>query len=614
MLLTRHKYLQFHIILVAFILNTNCMAQSLSFTNVSIEAGIDYTHDFTAIMPPMTFVIGGGSATGDIDNNGYLDLFFTLGDEQNGVMMHNNGDGTFTELEGFTGDNQFPFYGSGPLFFDYNQDEFIDLIIGNHFNKPPVIFVNNGDLTFSKMVRPEFESLNFENTFTITSMDYNMDGFQDLFMSHWLENFEENHFWKNNGDGSFSNVDSLLGFYNPFINLENFHATNFSDINGDGWPDLLAASDFGTSQIWINKEGQKFELDTLNTLTDENGMGSTVADFDNDGDMDWYMTNIYDDDGVSEGNWGVTGNKLYVNDGNGVFTEEAELRGVQNTDWGWGTSFSDFDNDGYLDLIATNGWPYNNDQFIRDHTRVFLSQESEYFVDITESTGLLDSLQGRGLSAFDYDLDGDLDVFITNINGALSLWRNNLSNDNNYLTVTLTEPEVNRMALGAKITAYTGDHTQLREIRCGSNYTSQDPMNAHFGLGTADIIDSLIVKWQDGSIQSYFDVAVNQQLDITKLIVSTTSLENGQASANLYPNPSSADITIEFDSPLILSNPICEIINANGQIVDRLTKTLRDDKYLSFSYSPTQKLASGTYFALLTNEGNKIICLSFVLY
>ena len=332
---------------------------------------MDYTHSFSITAPPMTFIIGGGSATGDIDNDGYLDLFIILGEKQNGVMMHNNGDGTFSELEDFVGNNTFPYYGSGPLFFDYNQDEYIDLIIGSHFGKPPIIFVNNSDLTFTKIERPEFESLNFENTFTITSMDYNMDGYQDLFMSHWLENFEENHFWKNNGDGSFSNVDSLLGFYNPFINLENFHATNFSDINGDDWPDLLAASDFGTSQIWINKGGKKFELDTLNTLTDENGMGSTVADFDNDGDMDWYMTNIYDDDGVSEGNWGITGNKLYVNDGNGVFTEEAELRGVQNSDWGWGTSFSDFDNDGYLDLIATNGWPYNNNQFILITTFVF---------------------------------------------------------------------------------------------------------------------------------------------------------------------------------------------------------------------------------------------------
>ena len=562
----------------------------------------------------MTFIIGGGSATGDIDNDGYLDLFFTLGDEQNGVMMHNNGDGTFSELEDFVGNNTFPYYGSGPLFFDYNQDEYIDLIIGSHFGKPPIIFVNNSDLTFTKIERPEFEALNFENTFTITSMDYNMDGYQDLFMSHWLENFEENHFWKNNGDGSFSNVDSLLGFYNPFINLENFHTTNFSDINGDDWPDLLAASDFGTSQIWINKEGKKFELDTLNTLSDENGMGATVADFDNDGDMDWYMTNIYDDDGVSEGNWGITGNKLYVNDGNGVFTEEAELRGVQNSDWGWGTSFSDFDNDGYLDLIATNGWPYNNNQFIRDHTRVFLSQESEYFVDITETTGLLDSLQGRGLSVFDYDLDGDLDVFITNINGAVSLWRNDLSNDNNYLTITLTEPEINRMALGAKITSYTENQTQLREIRCGSNYTSQDPMNAHFGLGSAVIIDSLIVRWQDGSVQSYYDVDVNQKLDITKLIVSTNFLEIKHTEATLYPNPSSSDINIDFESTLFLSNPFCEIINANGQLIDRLTESLRDDKNLSFSYSPYPKLSSGTYFALLTNEGNKVVSLSFVIH
>jgi len=358
------------------ILTYGIFAQGLYFTNVSEQAGLDYTHAFTVDAPPMTFIIGGGSATGDIDNDGYMDLFFALGDEQNGALMHNQGDGTFVELEGFTGDNAFPFYGSGPLFFDYNQDEYIDLIIGSHFSKAPVIFVNNGDLTFTKTILPEFETLNFENTFTITSMDYNLDGYQDLFMSHWLEVFKEDHFWRNNGDGTFTNVDSLLGFYNPYQSAEYFHATNFSDINGDGFPDLLAASDFETSQIWINDEGRGFVLDTINVLNDENGMGSTVADFDNDGDMDWYMTNIYDDDGVIEGNWGTGGNRLYVNDGTGIFTEEAAERGVDNTDWGWGTSFSDLDNDGYLDLLATNGWPNNNEQFVNDHTRVFLSQET----------------------------------------------------------------------------------------------------------------------------------------------------------------------------------------------------------------------------------------------
>jgi len=507
-------------ILFSILLPYDSVGQQLTFTNVSEVAGLDYTHNFSVSNPPMQFIIGGGSATGDIDNDGYLDLFFTLGNEQEGVMMHNQGDGTFEELNGFVGDNAFPFFGSGPLFFDYNQDEFIDLIIGSHFNNPPVIFVNNGDLTFTKIMPPEFEVLNFDNTFTITSMDYNLDGYQDLFFSHWLEEFKENHFWRNNGDGSFTNVDSLLRFYNPYFGVEYFHATNFSDINGDGFPDLLASSDFETSQIWFNKEGRRFELDTINILNDENGMGGTVGDFDNDGDMDWYMTNIYDDDGVIEGNWGTTGNKLYVNDGNGIFTEKANELGVDNTDWGWATSFSDFDNDGYLDLIATNGWPNNNEQFVLDPTKIFLSESADTFIDVTVQVGLLDSLQGRGLSAFDYDLDGDLDVFITNINGAVSLWRNNLVSDHNFLSVTLTEPEVNRMALGAKITIYTGDHTQLREIRCGSNYTSQDPMNAHFGLGTAQVVDSLSIRWQDGSLQTYYDVEVNQHMQITKLNVS----------------------------------------------------------------------------------------------
>lgn len=588
--------------------------QSLSFTNVSESAGLDYTHSFTNGTPPMTFIIAGGSATGDIDNDGYLDLFFILGNEQNGVLMHNQGDGTFVELEGFSGANSFPLFGSGPLFFDYNQDEYIDLIIGSHFGDPPVIFVNNGDLSFTKKILPEFESLNFENTFTITSMDYNLDGYQDLFMSHWLEVFKEDHFWKNNGDGTFTNVDSVLGFYNPFNDVENFHATNFSDVNGDGFPDLLACSDFETSQIWWNIDGKKFELDTINVLTDENAMGGTVADFDNDGDMDWYMTNIYDDDGIIEGNWGTTGNKLYINDGTGIFTENAQGLGVDNTDWGWGTSFSDFDNDGFLDIIATNGWPNNNEQFQLDPTKIFLSENADTFIDVTLQVGLLDSLQGRGLSAFDYDLDGDLDVFITNINGAVSLWRNDLQSENHYLNITLTEPEVNRMGLGARINVYTGSHTQVREIRCGSNYTSQDPMNAHFGLGDANVVDSMIVKWQDGSIQRHYNVQSNQHLNLSKLnvAVQSTSIELNQS--KVYPNPSTGMIKIEFEHNNLLSQSTCRIYNGQGLLVDELVSVNILDKFLTFDYFPDGLLPKGTYFAILINEGKQISCLPFMLF
>ena len=587
-------------------------SQNLSFTNVSVESGLDYIHQFSTPTPPMSHIVGGGSATGDIDNDGFLDLFFILGNEQNGVMMHNQGNGTFSEIEGFIGNNEFPFYGSGPLFFDYNQDEYIDLIVGSHFRKPPVIFVNNGNLTFTKTELPEFEILNLKNTLTITSMDYNLDGYQDLFMSHWLEEFEADHIWKNNGDGSYTNVDSLLRFYNPYDTPDYIHATNFTDINGDGFPDLLASSDFGTSQIWINKEGQYFELDTINILTDENGMGGTVADFDNDGDMDWYTTNIYDDDGIIEGNWGTTGNKLYVNNGTGIFTQEATEKGVQNTDWGWGTSFSDFDNDGYLDIIATNGWPNNNDQFVNDHTKLFLSQDAEYFTEVSEQIGMLDSLQGRGLSVFDYDLDGDLDVFITNMNGAVSLWRNNLENENSYLNITLTEPEINRMALGAKVTVHTEELQQIREIRCGSNYTSQDPMNAHFGLGLSEKVDSILIQWQDGSEQKQYDVAVNQHMNIKKLSVGVTDKNRENRESKLFPNPSSGNVSIQFENRNDIQQPFCIIVNNQGQQIEKIDKYDLNNGYITFEYNTNNSLTPGIYYAQLVNGYMKVSSISFV--
>lgn len=600
------------ICIILTVVSTCIYGQQMTITDYSLESGLDYEHRFNTSIPPMSFVIAGGSATADIDNDGFLDLFFTLGDGGAGVLMLNDGLGGFVDITQSSGMDDVPGLPSGPLFFDYNQDEYIDLVIGSMIGDPPEIFTNNGDLTFDKVLLPEFDVLDGTNTFTITSMDYNMDGLQDLFFSHWLQPFKENHIWKNNGDGTFTNMDATLGFYQPFDKQEFFHAVNFSDINGDRYPDMLASSDFGTSQIWLNQDGKAFVLDTINVLTDENGMGGSVADFDNDGDMDWFVSSIYDADGIAEGNWGLSGNKLYINDGNGIFSEEAFDRGVANADWGWGSSFADLNNDGYLDIAVTNGWPMGDEQFVFDKTRIFLSNAGESFTEISEQVGLVDTLQGRGLSCLDYDRDGDLDIFITNINGPVKLWKNDLQSSNNYLSVHLKEPYNNPFAIGAVVKCHTGDRTQTREIRCGSNYTSQDPFDLHFGIGSYDQIDSLVVIWQDGSIQKQYNVSPNQNLIIEKIDVSSLDPIINSIEAIAYPNPATSAVSIRLPN-LYHGQAKCAIVNDRGQVVSKLLPTEQNEEYVTFTLLDADNLSSGIYFARLLYNEELISSVSFII-
>ena len=195
------------------------------------------------------------------------------------------------------------------------------------------------------------------DTFGSAFGDVDQDGDLDLVTAQWtLEFIDGNRLFLNNGSLFFDHTivgevytapGSTLGFAPALV-----------DLDGDRHPELVVAADFSTSVYHANDgDGTFTRLVGNGTCSDENGMGSTLADFDNDGDLDWFVTSIFDDDGVAEGNWGITGNRLYRNEGNHQFTDVTDLAGVREGFWGWGTGFSDFNHDGLLDLAMTNGFP-----------------------------------------------------------------------------------------------------------------------------------------------------------------------------------------------------------------------------------------------------------------
>ena len=356
--------------------------------------------------------------------------------------------------------------------------------------------------------------------------DYDLDGQLDLYVTKWAESIPDNRLFHNEGQGYF--IDATISA--QLLAGDSWQFTpRFSDIDGDGWVDLLVASDFGQTRLYLNQADGTFSDITASASvgTDENGMGATTGDLDNDGDLDWFVTSIYDPDETCEAincGWKYSGNRLYRNDGLALFGDATDFSGVRDGGWGWGTSFLDYDNDGDLDLAMTNGvifpWHPFEDVFNTDPVRLWRNDGPGAMVDAGAATGFVDTRSGKGMAVFDYDRDGDLDLFIANNADFPVLYRNDGGEANDYLRIRLIGRQTNRDGIGARVFVLpTPDGTeQMREVSASSNYMSHNEMTSHFGLGSsAGIIHRVRVKWpRSGFATTLSDVAVNQMITVVE--------------------------------------------------------------------------------------------------
>ncbi len=505
---------------------TTTVTPTPAFSEVTLEAGIDYEHTYTDI-DNSYILISGGVAAGDYDGDGWVDLYVVGGQDAPNRLYRNRGDGSFEEVGAAAGVEVGIGKGCGPAFADLDGDGRLDLFVGGVDGTRPSVFHNAGDGTFdditatSGIVIEDNGGTFVDATLSATFGDYDRDGDLDIFLSHWDTNYDDGyppqHLWLNNGDGTF--VEDVLDGAGEGTDDYTFTG-NFADIDNDGWPDLLLASDFGTSEVFLNQGDGTFVDVTTGVITDENGMCAAVGDYDNDGDLDWFVSSIRASEPGPFGFWGDTGNRLYRNPGNGDFEDVTDLAGVRDGGWGWASSFADLDNDGHLDLVHVNGFwlPHiGNDDveaFVEDPTRVFMSNGDGTFTEKAASLGIDDRRQGRGLVCFDYDRDGDIDLFIANNGQAPRLYRNNLAAGHTFLQVALRDTTKNSQAVGARVYVTAGGTTQMREVRCGSNFVSNDPADCHFGLGGATTVEQLRIVWPNGTEQTYDDVAANQRLTI----------------------------------------------------------------------------------------------------
>lgn len=521
----KHTLLRNSILSLVFLgASISLMAQS--FTDVTIGAGITdpdntkLTHDGAGATDIMG--VGSGAAWIDYDQDGNLDLYISMRTGAN-KLYQSNGDGTFTnvanamEVENSLGD------GAGVVVGDINNDGWPDIFVNNcNQNK---LYRNNGGTSFTDItVSSGLDGIlgNRRGT-SATFGDYDGDGFLDLFVAHHFmtngtqaEADRKDFLIRNDGDETFTDASSLL-VTNDLIGFG--FIGGWTDYDQDGDQDIILINDCESLVPQFNFPTKVFRndggTDPINnwTFTEvgdiigiddcRNGMGIAVGDYDRNGWLDIFYTNI--------------GEVVLFKNEDGLFTDVTSGTGldIQNTlDYSWGCTFVDYDLDGWQDLYVTLGELNPMDMDDRAN-QMFKNDGDGTFSEVASSLGINDQQKSRNAVFGDYDNDGDLDFFLVNYSGECSLFRNDVpAASNHYLVVKPQGTISNRDGIGAKVTIVYGDPAihQIFEVRSGSNLGGGEEIGAFFGLGTETMIDSVIVDFLSGEQEVVLNVAADQRI------------------------------------------------------------------------------------------------------
>ncbi len=452
--------------------------RSMRFTDVTQESAIDAQG------------YGMGVATGDVDNDGWIDIYLTnFGRNQ---LFRNNGDGTLVERSRESGTDD-DGWGVSASFVDYDRDGWLDLYVGNYLQydvatatacpgrtggrdycaphhggpadtgafrpQPDRLYRNTGDGRFDEVSATALQGQFFGAALGVVAADFDSDGWLDIYVAN---DGHENQLWMNRGDGTFTNAAPLSG----------------TAVNADGNP--------------------------------EASMGVDAGDFDNDGDEDLFMTHLTSQT-----------NTMYVNDGAALFQDRSAASGLGPPSFGYtgfGTGWFDFDNDGWLDVLAVNGtvqdvgqdpgapFPY------AQRNQLFRNLADGRFEDVTDRAGAVfaSSEVSRGAAFGDIDNDGDVDVLVANDNGPARLLVNQVASRHHWLGLRLADAS-SRDMLGARVEIVRSDGTTLwRRARTDGSYASANDPRVHVGLGDAAEIRRVRVHWPDGALEEWPRVAIDR--------------------------------------------------------------------------------------------------------
>jgi hypothetical protein len=415
-----------------------------------------------------------------------------------------------------------------------------------------LLFNNRGDGTFQEVTRPAGLH-RYMNAITAVAFDYDRDGDLDLFIGNYFqdvnlfspdtsrffpESFETADnggglvVFRNNGDGTFTDVTAQAGFRLSGWTLDLGHA----DADNDGDEDLYIACDFGTDRFFENRgDGTFVDLtETAMGVDTKKGMNVDWGDYDNDGFLDIYVTNITDEY-MREGNF------LWRNNGGLHFSDVSRETNTYDTGWGWAGKFFDYDHDGWLDLYVVNGWvSAGEENYVVDifemivkpgidladarnwppmgnktlsgyqRSRLFHNQGGQMFTDTAPEFGLDSLKDGRGIAV--------VDLFVSNANSNPLLFRNQVPNtpDRNWVQFKLRGVRSNRDAVGAQVRVTAGGRTQLGFVNGGNGFASQSSLRVHFGLAGQTEVERVEIRWPSGERQVFTGLKANHHYQVTE--------------------------------------------------------------------------------------------------
>jgi enediyne biosynthesis protein E4 len=529
----------------------------VSFVNVARESGLNVKTIFGGEHKNRYLLetTGCGVAFYDYDHDGWLDIFivngwrlegFPAGNEPTSHLFRNNRDGTFTDVTAKAGLIHSG-WGQGVCVGDYDNDGWDDLFV-TYYGKN-VLYHNNGDGTLTDVSQKAGVAGKGTRWNTgCAFVDYDRDGHLDLFVANYIDmdlatapvpesgpclykgamvacgppglQGGKNILYHNNGDGTFSDVSEAAGI----LRTKSTYGLGVltADFDNDGWPDIYVANDSAASALYRNKKDGTFEdiaIEAGCALSPDGkpqaGMGVSAADYDLDGNLDLLKTNFA----------GETPS-LYHNLGGGSFEDVTFAAGLgAHTQFlGWGCGFVDFDNDGWPDILVCNGHVYPEVEQLKTEAGyaqrklLYRNLRNGHFADVSVQAGpgISDPMPARGCAFGDFDNDGNIDVVVNAVNDYPQLLHCRSSLSNNWIKVRTIGTKSNRSGIGARLTCTTHSpgenkpHQQIDEVRSGGSYISQNDLRIHFGLGKAEKVDVLEIRWPSGHVDTLRELKANQ--------------------------------------------------------------------------------------------------------
>lgn len=542
------------------------------------SAGVDFTHRDPELDPriahiePYVATVGASASVGDANGDGRPDLYLTTSAfGASNALYLNEGGWSFRDVAAEAGvgalNDRDAGASMGSVWADYDNDGDQDLLVFR-WGRPALLENLSGSAT-SDAVGPDGSSDPDElrvprfrdvteragldvwmNANCAVWLDYDRDGLLDLYLCGYYRNdlvlwdlattlimpdsweFSSNggrnRLFHNEGDGRFEEVTEHAGVGTTRWTL----AASSADFDGDGWPDLYLANDYGPEELYLNRPApdssehdRRFELADVGLEESGSGMSVALGDLRNSGSLDVYVTNI------SQRGFLFQGNNLRLNflDELGRF-EEAATASVADAGWAWGAQFGDLNLDGLTDLVVVNGmisasqendywydmakitganravfedaanWPAIGDRSLSgyERSRVYLNRPRRGLVDVAGLVGVRDRLDGRGVALADFDGDGDPDLAIANQRGPALLYRNSTPPTRHWLGLRLVGTRSNRGAVGAEVVLHFGGTRQRQVLAAPTGYAAQNDSRLLFGLGSVDHADSVEIAWPSG--------------------------------------------------------------------------------------------------------------------